>query len=291
MKYHMTEDGPKLCRADEKPCPIGGGEHFESKQAANSAFEKQNIDKLLVYSSRKDKFLKPLEIKPLENIDEKVEELRKSITMFPDNNIRESQLSEITNLYRTVMNGGIPEDIPYFLTRDYAYEDYRNYSTASSIIHSHLCKAGMYARVTKTFAKDLAENIKDGIVLDPMAGRGFLVKALREENVKSIGTDDNSWNLSKDIEKIDVFESIEKYGDKVSHIVLAWAPYESDIDLKVLQMVRSRYPHITIINIGEPEGGCTGSEKFWEEAKIIQPEFEIKYDTTQGIHDSVTFIK
>lgn len=290
MKYHITENGPKPCRATKRACPIGG-EHFESEQEANSAFEKQNIETVLVSSSRKDKFLEPLKIKPIDNIEEKVEELRKSITMFPDNEIEEPQLSEISDFYKTVLNGDIPNDIPYVLTNDYFYDDYTKYRLAASITHSHLCEAGMYARVTKTFAKDLAENIKDGIVLDPMAGRGFLVKALREENVKAIAVDDDSWNISKDIEKMDVFKSIEKYGDKVSHIVLAWTPYGSDIDLKVLKMVRSRYPHITIINIGEPEGGCTGSETFWHEAKIIKPEHEVRYDTTSGIQDFVTFIK
>lgn len=290
MKYHITENGPKLCRARKIVCPIGG-EHFESKQAANAAFEKQHIGTVLVSSSRKNKFLEPLKIQPFDNIDKKVEELRRSITIFPDNEVEEPELSEISDFYRTVLKGDIPKNIPYFLTRDYFYDDYSKYGLAASITHSHLCEAGMYARVTKTFTKGLAENIKDGIVLDPMAGRGFLVKALREENVKAIATDDNSWKLSKDIEKMDVFESIEKYGDKVSHIVLAWTPYDSDIDLKVLKMVRSRYPHITIINIGENAGGCTGCEEFWDEAKIVEPEYPILYDTTSGVHDSVVFVK
>lgn len=39
MRYHLTDDGPKPCKAEKRPCPIGG-EHFEGAQAAEEAFAK-----------------------------------------------------------------------------------------------------------------------------------------------------------------------------------------------------------------------------------------------------------
>lgn len=43
MKYHITDTGPKPCRASKKPCPIRG-EHYSSPEEAMKAYEK-NISK------------------------------------------------------------------------------------------------------------------------------------------------------------------------------------------------------------------------------------------------------
>lgn len=37
-KFHLTEEGPKPCNANVRECPIGGA-HFESKDAADRAYE------------------------------------------------------------------------------------------------------------------------------------------------------------------------------------------------------------------------------------------------------------
>ena len=39
MRYHLADDGPKPCKAEKRPCPIGG-EHFEGAKAAEEAFAK-----------------------------------------------------------------------------------------------------------------------------------------------------------------------------------------------------------------------------------------------------------
>lgn len=42
MKFHLTDDGPRPCRARVRPCPIGGkDEHFDTKLAASEAFEER----------------------------------------------------------------------------------------------------------------------------------------------------------------------------------------------------------------------------------------------------------
>jgi hypothetical protein len=40
MTYHLTDDGPKPCKASVRACPLGG-EHFEELKDAETAFEAQ----------------------------------------------------------------------------------------------------------------------------------------------------------------------------------------------------------------------------------------------------------
>ena len=37
IKYHITQDGPRECRAKERLCPLGG-EHFDSRDEANTSY-------------------------------------------------------------------------------------------------------------------------------------------------------------------------------------------------------------------------------------------------------------
>ena len=228
-----------------------------------------------------------------ETIIEPLPETEKYIDKFANGILTEDfgavdfkTLSSAKKLYRTVLQGEIPEKIDTIL---------QGYNSSNSIIalslHSRLADAGYFGRVTKNFSDDIAKNVGNGTVLDLMAGRGFLVKGLREAGVKTIGTDDNSWNLSETVENLDAVESLKKYGDKVSHVVISWAPLGSEIDANILETVRKDYPHITIINIGESHGGATGSEKFWEMANIVKPKHPVRYDTTYGLSDTVSFTK
>ena len=286
-RFHVTDDGPKPCHDNTGRCPYAkaGYEHFTSIKEAQKSFEKMNEDSVVVSASRKDELLKPIHIKPADNIEEKIRDFHKSVYMFPDSKPNPEYIENLTSFYRTVLNGEIPDELPLPLDKDFS-----NRAVGYSL-HSHLTENGMWARATKKVAEDLAANIGDGVVLDPMAGKGYLAKSLREAGVKTIASDDNSWKVSEDIENLDAIEAVKKYGSKVSHIVLAWVPYGSDADLKILQLVRKDFPHITIINIGEHQGGCTGSESFWDEADEVGQEPYVEYRTTYGINDFVAFVK
>lgn len=287
MKYHITDEGPKPCHAKTNNCMYG--ETYDNETIAYKDFEKEYGNKTFPKTvSKRNKYLTPLHIKPAENFDKKIGEMKETLGSL---NLSRKDYSEIMEYYSTILKSETPVSVPEVLTH-YTEDGFsRDQHSAAYYIHSSLCEFGMYAKVTQKFVKSLAPNIGDGVVLDPMAGKGFLVKALRENGVKSIASDNNSWNISKNIENLDVLESIEKYGDKVSHVVLSWAPYTSDLDVQVLRLVRDKYPHITIINIGEGVGGCTGSERFWDEAKFIEPEHEVEYENTIGINDFVVFAK
>jgi hypothetical protein len=194
--------------------------------------------------------------------------------------------SESIKFYETVRNGGIPKSFPQQLTRN--LESNWGNSTIAHLIGSALQKCGYYGKATKDFAEDLKYFIGDKILLDPMAGNGFMVKAFREAGIRTIGTDDNSWRISENFENLDAIDSLRKYGDEIDYLLISWAPANSDVDVRLLREVRSNFPHITIINIGEFIDGCTGSDDFWEEAE--EHYLDLKYETLMQVTDFVTFV-
>lgn len=71
------------------------------------------------------------------------------------------------------------------------------------------------------------------------------------------------------IEKLDALEAIKKYGDEVEYVIMSWAPDKGEIDWDVLQLLRSTYPEVKLLVIGEKDG-ATNSKKFWQEAQLSQ---------------------
>lgn len=289
-KYHIGINGPGACRARVKACPLGGASgtenHFESKDEAAAVHQKMLSEEhgLLKTSKRipedaNSELLAPIDI-AIPNAAQPPLEFMKTLD---DQNFAWEMESFLTTVY----SGEVPQMLPSNLSD---FGESRN-SFESMLISRYLQTCGMYGKIMKETADDIAANVGDGTVLDPMAGNGWAAKALREAGVKTIASDDDSWEISKDVEKLDALESLKKYGDKTSHLLISWAPYGSDIDVKLLREVRKNYPHITIINVGEGEQGCTGSPEFWEELEEVTPETRVRYDTTIGLHDHVTFGK
>lgn len=279
MSYHLTAEGPKRCTASVRACPLGG-EHFDDKKAAEKAFE-ASMDNSLVLS-KKDNRLAPIVIPSLEFNPEAFSDKATLYRVEPGRILEDAK-----ELCKTIAAGEIPQNIPLSL----AFDDGWRSGMASIITHSELMDLGYYGRATKDTAESIAANVGDGTVLDPMAGRGFFAKALREAGVKTIASDDYSWKMQADFEKLDAIESVKKYGNQISHVLLSWVPHGSGKDLEILQLCRKEFPHITIINIGEGHGGATGSEAFWDHAKEIETEAPISYSTTSTIHDFVAFVK
>lgn len=291
-KYHIGINGTAACRARTRPCPLGGESgsenHFDSKESAENFYQKSltqqhgALNTVKKAAVSEDEFLRPITIKIKDSAStvEQLSEMLKSV----DRPLTEAQ----EKFYRDIRNGEIPEELPRTLSSEYRGSDY---SLQSSMMHGSLQDCGYYGKFTKTVARSIANNVGDGVILDPMAGNGFAAKALREAGVKTIASDDNSWKISSEIENMDALDSLRKHGDKISHLLISWAPYESDIDVKLLREVRTNFPHITIINIGESYGGCTGSEEFWDEADPILEKYPVPYETTFGLHDHVTFVK
>lgn len=121
------------------------------------------------------------------------------------------------------------------------------------------------------FVQELAKTIKEigpDIIVEIGAGRGIVCRNIS----KIIGqdiilTDDYSWwdneeNTEKikctDIIKMDYKEAIKKF--KPDLIIASWIPYNKGWtkDFRLCPSVRG------YIIIGEPRGGCTGSDNDWK---------------------------
>ncbi len=99
-------------------------------------------------------------------------------------------------------------------------------------------------------------------IVEIAAGDGRLTKALHKRGIDIAATDDNSWSLSGDVERMDGIEAAQK-----ADIVLAsWLPKKSPLDLEVLKIVAADTDKSFILIGGQNMGGgnITGSDAFWE---------------------------
>ncbi|MFZ2352772.1 SAM-dependent methyltransferase [Paucilactobacillus nenjiangensis] len=137
---------------------------------------------------------------------------------------------------------------------------------------------GMWAYINAPFIKNLSEFTNDGTVLEIMAGRGFISKGLRNlQPTQTIMTTDNlDWQTKVKtnlpavtaVENLDALESIKKYGSTVDFVIISWAPDTQQTDWEILQLLRTSYPEIQLIVIGE-YNGATNSKAFWQHADLI----------------------
>lgn len=203
------------------------------------------------------------------------------------NTLNVQDTSEIVEFYSAVRAGEIPDRLPEAICK-YSDSDSETHM-AGQFLHHHLQKAGCYSKITKHFARGLRSMIPWGsVVLDPMTGNGLMIKALREAGIASFGTDNNSWHNTESFDPIDALEALKRYGHKITHLLISWASPSSDIDFQLLQEVRKNYENIQIIVIGEVDG-CTGSEKFWNAAKVYD-DLEC-YETIEHLYDRLYFIE
>lgn len=134
---------------------------------------------------------------------------------------------------------------------------------------------GYWATITQDFTAAIKTNFPNQSFLELMAGNGYLSKGLRDIGVETYCTDDLSWakynqtgNLAlTEIESLDALSALEKYGNQVDNVIVAWSPDREDIDYKVLQKIRQL--NVNFLLIGE-KNGATDSKEFWEAAKLVE---------------------
>lgn len=311
-KFHNTSEGPKICTAKEGNCPITRNtseEHYVTFEGAQEAYEKEmeeefSLTKTFNKENSDSKYLAPIEIKPIQDVNEALKELDKTIELVlkiseeSKNNFSENNLSilEAKNFLTDIVTGEVPEFFPYNLDYNVVENDFSSgESIFSSQIHQIGMQSGYFSKITKEVAKELSVYIYDNVLLDPFAGRGYFVKAMREQGVKTIGSDNKSIRLpgNDQIEELDALESLKKYGKDVDFVAMNWVSGGSEIDYKLYKLIKQQYPHITILHIGEGQGGCTGSEKFWDEIYDDGVEIEwnlTSYKTNWGLNDDLSMI-
>lgn len=138
---------------------------------------------------------------------------------------------------------------------------------------------GMWSYVNAPFAKALSDYLAGAPTLEIMAGNGYISKGLRNNNAnqKIYTTDNQAWIKENEtgkhpvttIEKLDALAAIKKYGKDIEYVIMSWAPDKGEADWNVLQLLRSEYPEVKLLVIGEKDG-ATNSKKFWQEAHLSQ---------------------
>lgn len=277
-KYHISKDGQvRECRAKTvETCRAVSAEfpdHFTEKFKAREAVEKHYAEQELLLKTlsknitAEDANLKENRQKLIPiNSGKTAEEANKEFNeifeiVSPAPGIRYYSIPMLNKLYNEVATGKIPDFVP----QAYGYDDY---DLMTMQVETELKnKYGYYGRMSKKTAESLVENLdlKEKTVLDFMAGRGYGVNALRDAGVGVIATDDQSWNSTKSshIENLDAIEALDKYGAESDYAFMSWSPYDNELDLKILNHIKDKHPHLKLIVLGE-EFGCTNSEKFWE---------------------------
>lgn len=170
------------------------------------------------------------------------------------------------------------EDIPSIIFTDERYKPLREYA---------VFRMG-FSVVTKRNCRVLKEIIENQRVLEIMCGLGSYSATLRSLGVDVIATDDMSWieyeqskyqNWKKnawvsDVESIDAVSAIKKYGKDVGFVLMSWPPQHEPFALQALQAMRKVNPQCRMIYIGEPSGGCTANDDFFDEYIDVSEEYE-----------------
>lgn len=182
----------------------------------------------------------------------------------------------------SITHGIIPNVTPVFKLND-AHESLHMRNEIA-------LKNGMWLYVDQAYAKRLAKWLDGRSILDPMAGRGWLAKALRKEGIKVNASDlqPNGWRKNCPYEPVtnvktkDIKDAIKESKEDV--MILSWVPYGFDVTEESSLWGQDR----PILFLGEL-GDCCSTYRY---ANIVQNLKTFKYERAlepynwYGIHDS-----
>lgn len=152
--------------------------------------------------------------------------------------------------------------------------------------------AGMFGFVSWRWVNPLVKWLNGRKVLEVMAGRGWLAKALREKGVEVIAIDNNYRGLNSlgqvsEVEEMDAIKAVELYGNTVDIVIMSW-PEPNNTAYKVLKRLHEVNPNAILLYIGEISG-CTANDKFDEHFEHIHdPSFDLVqagYQQWHAFHD------
>lgn len=138
---------------------------------------------------------------------------------------------------------------------------------------------GMWSYTSAPFIASLSSYLAGRPVLEIMAGNGYISRGLRQRQPQQlvITTDNQSWIAENqtgrhpvtDVERLDARSAIQKYGNQVDFVIMSWSPDKVEIDWQVLQLIRTAFPQLKLLVVGEKDG-ATNSPRFWKEAHLSQ---------------------
>jgi hypothetical protein len=104
-------------------------------------------------------------------------------------------------------------------------------------------------------------------VLEVAAGAGVLAPLMRRRGIQWRTTDASPARIglpTEDVpQRFDALSALARYGGEVDVVFWSWWPDRDEGDALLARQCAER--HLPIVFVGEPKGGCTGSEALWEQ--------------------------
>ena len=155
------------------------------------------------------------------------------------------------------------------------------------VLRDTFCREVSWSVQTVEYQRELVKLIGQGKrVLEVGAGRGILGLVMPEQlDGEWICTESQPPPDTDHVRKMDALHAIKHYRPDV--VYASWIPYGSRLDFEIAQLASKQ--GIPCIFVGEGDGGCTGSGRFWNTQhtsyKIVYP--DITHDVPQwpGLHD------
>ena len=69
-------------------------------------------------------------------------------------------------------------------------------------------------------------------------------------------------------EKLDALSALARYGSEVDLVFWSWWPVRDEGDAQLARECAER--RLPIVFVGEPKGGCTGSDALWDQWPVKQ---------------------
>jgi hypothetical protein len=149
-----------------------------------------------------------------------------------------------------------------------------------------MCRKYSFAIPTKEAIKEIS---RFSPIVEIGAGSGYWASLLKETGATVLAYDkypeDNKYKFTRKYTKVEKSdEEILKELDSSYSLLLCWPNYNNNFAYNALKAFKGK----NLIYIGEPEGGCTGNEKFHNELsnnwKLIKTLDIPQWD---GIHDLI----
>ena len=197
---------------------------------------------------------------------------------------------DIDAFMECVRQGTIPPSSPDGLDEHgWAHPEWYYHGTEHLRDRNECNERGMWAIVSRDLARAMAEYISGRQVLEIMAGAGWLARALADEGVSIIATDNGEWDSRHEkMRRLFPIEQLEASGAVRQHpetelLLVSWPPYAESAIVPACESWGTERP---IIYIGETAGGCNAPDEWWDHFWEDR-ETQIPLASWPGLHDHV----
>lgn len=149
---------------------------------------------------------------------------------------------------------------------------------------------GMWAIVDRCWTAELAQWLGTQRVLEIMAGRGWLAKALTLHGIQVSASDDGSWADRQTsliplcpVQSLDALAAVRTLGEQAEVLLVSWPPAG---DPAICQAAAAWGSDRPIVYIGEGRGGRNAPAAFFDAFQIVEG-LEFSLPSWYGFHDAV----